>query len=446
MVARKARIVLLAGALVMGPLALLVQSQIPGRVPGSTASSGATKGAGSAYSKSASSETTAGEAQPTGASGWRASVAGDNAPSTSNSLRSPTQESGRESARVARTEMQPIDSPRPSRAKVTEGDGTLPGEHGQVWREYDISAYTHRVTSTNRPEQAIVDWILRETGYEAWHGDAVALLSANKRTLRAYHTPEMQATVSDIVQRFVDSEAETHAYSIRVVSLDTASWRAKAQRMLKPVNVQTQGVQAWLLAKEDAALLQGELRKRNDYREHSSPHLLVSNGQTGVATAVRTRNYVRGVILSPEAWPGFQPQQAQIDEGYSLELSPLLSQDGRTIDAIIKCNLDQLEKLHPVALDVPTAATPRQRTQIDVPQLSSFRLHERFRWPAEQVLLIGCGLVAPPVPADPQIRLPLLNAPLRVDLLIFVESRGPHGKPPVIPQAATGPLAITPLR
>ncbi len=126
---------------------------------------------------------------------------------------------------MARTDIQPIESPRTSSAKVTSGDGTLPSEHGQVWREYDISPYTHRVTSTNRPEQAIVDWILRETGYEAWHGEPVALLSASKRSLRVYHTPEMQATVTDIVQRFVDSEAETHAYSIRVVSLDTASWR-----------------------------------------------------------------------------------------------------------------------------------------------------------------------------------------------------------------------------
>jgi hypothetical protein len=46
--------------------------------------------------------------------------------------------------------------------------------------------------------------------------------------------------------------------------------------------------------------------------------------------------------------------------------------DGRTIDAIVKCNLDQLEKLQPVMLDVPTLAAPRQRTQVDVPQLSSF--------------------------------------------------------------------------
>jgi hypothetical protein len=331
---------------------------------------------------------------------------------------------------------------RVSRARVTNGDGTLPNDQGQVWREYDITPYTARVTSTNRPEQAIIDWILRETGYEAWHGETVALLAANTRTLRVYHTPETQAIVGEVVDRFVNSEAETHAFSIRVISLDSPSWRAKAQRMLRPVNVQTQGVQAWLLAKEDAALLQGELRKRNDYREHSAPHLLVNNGQTAVATAARTHNYVRGVLLSPEAFPGFQPIPGQIDEGYSLELSPLLSLDARTIDAVVKCNLDQVEELQPVMLDVPTAAAPRQRTKIQVPQLSSFRLHERFRWPVDQVLLIGCGMVAPPVPVEQGLRLPLVSTPARVDLLIFVESRGPNGRPATV--LAAPPAGVLP--
>jgi hypothetical protein len=323
-----------------------------------------------------------------------------------------------------------------SHARVSSGNGTLPNDRGQVWREYDIAPYTARVTSTSRPEQAIVDWVLRETGYEAWHGETVSVLAADSRTLRVYHNPETQATVADVVDRFVNSGAETHAFSVKVVSLDSPSWRAKAQRMLRPVNVQTQGVQAWLVAKEDAALLQAELRKRNDYREHSAPHLLVNNGQTAVATAVRTHNYVRGVLLSPEAFPGFQPIPGQIDEGYSLELSPLLSLDGRTIDAVVKCNLDQVEELQPVMLDVPTLVAPRQRTKVHVPQLSSFRLHERFRWPVEQVLLIGCGMVAPPVPSEQAVRLPLISTPTRVDLLIFVESRGPNGKPPAIAVAA----------
>ena len=95
-----------------------------------------------------------------------------------------------------------------TRARVTKGSGALPQDQGQVWREYDIRPYTLRVTTTARPEQAIVDWILRETGYEAWHSDPVGLLSANRETLRVYHTPEMQAIVADIVDRFVNSAAE----------------------------------------------------------------------------------------------------------------------------------------------------------------------------------------------------------------------------------------------
>jgi len=294
-----------------------------------------------------------------------------------------------------------------------------------------------RVTSTNVPQQAIVDWILRETGYEAWHGETVAMLSADRRSLRAYHTPEIQNIVQDVVDRFVNSEAETHGFSIRVVSLDSPSWRAKAQKMLKPVTVQTPGIQAWLLAKEDAAVLVGELRKRTDYREHGTPQLLVNNGQSVVTTSTRTKNYVRNVRLTPEAWPGFKPEPGQLDEGYSLELNPLLSMDGRSIDAIVKCNLDHVEKLQPVMLDVPTTIAPRQRTQVDVPQINSFRLHERFRWPVDQVLLIGCGLVAPPVPAENGLNIPLITAPSRVDFLVFVESRGKS-----IPTAATVPAGI----
>ncbi|MDZ7619313.1 MAG: hypothetical protein U1E05_20125, partial [Patescibacteria group bacterium] len=68
----------------------------------------------------------------------------------------------------------------------SRSNGTLPNEHGQVWREYDIAPYTVRVTSTQRPEQALVDWILRETGYEAWHGEPLGILSATPRTLRVY--------------------------------------------------------------------------------------------------------------------------------------------------------------------------------------------------------------------------------------------------------------------
>ena len=237
-------------------------------------------------------------------------------------------------------------------------------------RDYDISPYTRRVTTTNRPEQAIVDWILRETGHEAWQSEPLGLLTANRRTLRVYHTPEMHAVVSDIVDRFVNSEAETQAFGVRVVTIGSPNWRAKSHAMLKSVPTQSQGIQAWLLAKEDASLLLADLRRRTDFREHSSPHLLVHNGQSTVVSLMKPHGYVRNVTLTGTAWPGYLPEQAQIDEGFSLEFNPLLSLDSHSIDAVLKCHVDQVEKMVPVMLDVPTAAAPRQRTKIEVPQMS----------------------------------------------------------------------------
>lgn len=321
--------------------------------------------------------------------------------------------------------LRPVSSPTPQRiAKVTGGNGTLPNTKGQVWREYDITPYTLRVTSTARPEQAILDWILRETGHEAWHGESVAILSANRRRLIAYHTPEIQNVVGDIVDRFVSTEAETHAFSLRVVTVEKPNWRTRTQNILRPVPVESQGVQAWLLPKEGAAQLLAELSKRSDYREHSSPHLVVNNGQAHAIVATRPRSYVQGIALRAEAWPGYESQLGQYQEGFSVEISPLLSLDGSTIDAVIKCHIDQLEKLHPVMIEAHTPVAPRQRTRIDVPQTSQCRVQERFRWPADQVLLVSLGMVPSPVPAAPHPLLETLTGPPRSELLMLVESRG----------------------
>ena len=376
------------------------------------------------------------ESGTAGAKEWQ-TAGGSQAPATAGSA-------SRETQPIAASGTQA----RRSVAKVSAGSGALPNDHGQLWREYDISPYTLRVTSTARPEQAIVDWILRETGYEAWHSEPLGILSASERTLRVYHTPEMQQTVADVVDRFVSSEAETQTFGLRVVTVNHPNWRARAHRLLKPISVQTPGVQAWLVEKEDAAMLMAELRRRTDFREHSSPHLMVNNGQSSPVSATRARSYVRDVASRPDVWPGFEPETAVIDEGFSLEFTPLLSIDGKVIDATIRCDIDQIEKMIPVMLDVPTVVAPRQRTRVEVPQMAHFRFHERFRWPVEQVLVVGMGMVAVPVPSDakplvPGIPLPLTSSsPPRADLLVFVEAKADAPQSPRVTRN-TPPEATT---
>jgi hypothetical protein len=272
-----------------------------------------------------------------------------------------------------------------------------------------------------------LDWILRETGYEAWHTQPLAFLSIDNRRLRVFHTPEIHDKVSEMVDRFVNTEAESHAFGMRVITIGSPNWRAKSHRMLHPVTTQTQGVQAWLLAKEDAALLVADLRRRSDFQEHSTPHLLVNNGQSAQVPAMRPRNYVRDVLLKSDAWGGFEPQMAQYEEGFKLEFNPLLSLDGKVVDAVIRAEVDQVEKMIPVMIDVSTPTVRGQRTKIEVPQGITSRLHERFRWPADQVLLISLGVGPAPVPPVPNALTTLVTSPSRAELLVLVESKGKVG-------------------
>ncbi len=341
----------------------------------------------------------------------------------------------------------PAAQPRAPIARILPTPSTLPNEAGQIWREYDISPYTLRVHTTARPELAVVDWILRTTGYQAWHSEPLGILSVTQRTLRVYHTPQMQAVVAEIVDRFVNSAAQTQAFGLRVITVDHPNWRAKSYRLLRRVPVQTPGVQAWVLPREDAALLLADLRRRSDYREHNSPHLLIPNGQSTVVSSIRPRSYVRDVTLRPETLQGYEQELAQIDEGFSIEFSPLLSLDGKMIDASIKCHIDMVERLVPVVIDVPTPTSPRQRVQIEVPQVSHFRFHEQFRWPENEVLVLGLGVVPIPVPPEAQgllgslpfkAVLPGQNS-ARGELIVMVETRGKQGEP-----AAPAPTATRP--
>jgi hypothetical protein len=337
-------------------------------------------------------------------------------------------------------------TPQITHAQVTKGSGALPSDHDQVWREYDITPYTMRVQNTTAPEQAIVDWILRETGYEAWHSTPVGLLSADKKTLRVYHTPDMQAIVADIVDRFVNNLAENHGFGLRVVTIDSPNWRTKALPLMQSVPVQSPGVQGWILAKEDAALLVSELKRRSDYREHNAPHQLVQNGSSLVISTMRPITYTKGVFRTQQTWPGFQPEMGQFDEGFSMEFSPLLSLDTKTVDAVVKLKLTQVEKFYPVQIDVPSPVAQNQRTECQVPQMTMVQLHERFRWPTDQVLLLSMGVVAQPGPAKPNFitdNIPILKSPPRADALLFVESRGANSTLAVdaaaAPQTASRP-------
>lgn len=280
--------------------------------------------------------------------------------------------------------------------KVSRGSGTLPNSGGQIWREYDIRPYVSRMKNAERPEQRIVDWILRDTGTDMWFRSPVGVLSANSTTLLVYHTPDIHKKVAKVVDRFVGGVNEKHAVAVRLITVDRADWREFAWPMLKPVKVNSPGIEAWLLEKEDAAVLLANLRNRPDFREHNSSNGLIRSGQSETLKQLFPRNYVQGVEpVSGNSLLGYQLTTGEARAGYSLTISPLVAIDAKTVDAAIQCRVDQIEKMTPITLNVPGRSGP-QRVRAEVPQFASWSVHERFRWPVDKVLLVSRGIVAMP--------------------------------------------------
>ena len=309
--------------------------------------------------------------------------------------------------------------------KVTRGTGTLPNSAGQVWREYDIEPYVRRMKNTERPEQAIVDWVLRDTGTDMWFREPVGVLSANSTTLKVYHTPKVQRIVAKIVDRFVGGVNQSYGVSIRLLTVGNVNWRESAWPALTPVTVNSPGVEAWLIEKEGAAVLLANLRSRGDFREHNSPNMLVRSGQSETLRQSWPRSYMRGVERSGDG--RYQLSPGEVRAGYSLKISPLVAIDGRTVDAAIKCNVNQIERMTPLSLNVPSG-TVSQRVQVEVPQVASWSVHERFRWPIDKVLLVSRGVVAMPGLEDSPKLIPGLSklvngvAP-RADALLMLECK-----------------------
>lgn len=301
---------------------------------------------------------------------------------------------------------------------------SLPNSAGQVWREYDISPYTSQIKTVDNPQQAILDWILQETGTNMWFNSPMGILSAERNRLMVYHTPEIQAVVQPIIDRFIKSRGQVQAIDINLVTVGDPNWRAEAYALMQPIKVRSSGVEAWLVSKENAALILSNISKRGDFRQHSAGRLTAHDGQKLVIKKSKPVQFIQSIQWLPNRNPSFQPNMTQIDEGYSLTLSSLSSLDKRTIEATIKCQVEQVEELRPVAVPVPGMAQP---VTIQVPQLVSWRLHERFRWPADHVLIMSCGVVATP---DPQAGKTFSKffgrgGRSRADALLFIEYRGP---------------------
>jgi hypothetical protein len=343
------------------------------------------------------------------------------------------------------TNNSPFSSPaaEPGLTRVTKTLDKLPNSAGQIWREYDISPYTSQIKSTQDPQKAVTEWILRETGTEMWFNQPLGILSADRNRLYVYHTPEIHSVVKGIVDRFVRTRGQIQNIDVNLVTVEKPNWRAQFYSVLQPIEVNSPGVEAWMVSKENAAILISQLSRRPDFAEHSGGRLTNHDGQTFVLEKKQPVQFVRNLRWVPNQVPNYQPLMTTVNEGYRLAISSLSTLDNGSIEAVIKCDVDQVEKLTTVKVNVPAGNGATTQLNLQIPQLVSWRLHERFRWPNDQVLLLSCGVVANPEPEKgrPRIELPVLGSKSnRADALLFIEYRGPASEA-TLPLAAEGRLA-----
>jgi hypothetical protein len=296
--------------------------------------------------------------------------------------------------------------------------GQIPSDVGQVWKTYDLTAFVSVAGADS--EKHVVDWILQETGYPAWHGKHPASLSASDGKLSCYHTPEMQARVADVVSRFVEEADKPHRFTVRVLGFTSPAWRTAARPALQAVATATPGVQAWILPREAAAPVVARAKARADCVELPTGAVLAANGIPATLTGGRTQEYVADYDLTPNTWPGWQAKKATCDEGFAIDVHPLVAADGTAVDAVFRCRVDQIERMAPLSLPSPAGGPP---VAAEVPQMAAVRIGERFRWPATHALVIGLGVVPWPVPAQNGAVPALLPKVERRDVVVVIEPR-----------------------
>lgn len=201
-----------------------------------------------------------------------------------------------------------------------------------------------------------------------------------------------------------------------------------------------------MVSKENAALLLGQLASRSDFQKHGGGLIQSHDGQPFTMQRRSPKQFVRSVRWVPNQQPSYQPLLTQVDEGFDLSVACLNSIDGKTMEACIECGVDQVEKLSTVKINVPGAAGSTQKMSLQIPQVVSWRLRERIRWPSDQVLLLNVGVVANPT-TDGARPLPgILGAnSQRSDALLFVEYEGPVINPTLRHAARGGTTSIRPV-
>lgn len=287
----------------------------------------------------------------------------------------------------------PEDDPEAESADATLPAG-LRGAPGFELKRIPIGRYTGIPTNVQAPpEKAIIDWILLRTGTAVWHGDRVAVLSADRKYLTAYNAPDVIRQVDEIVERFVNATANTLRIQVQFIAAVDPRWRYSVYPRLTYVGGGPQGQQIWTMTSRDAALVLTQMQIQQGFRQLAKEGVEMVNGQTLSIKTREPRSFVGSLAPDPGGGIAFQPRSERLEEGITLKLSPLLSFEGDAVDAKIDLTVNMVRTLHRTKVIAPRGEIGPVETSLDVPDATETHLEQTVRnWRLGQSLIISCGI------------------------------------------------------
>lgn len=268
-------------------------------------------------------------------------------------------------------------------------------EPGHRWNVFDIARYTGLPHSpdTERPESALVDWILRTTGPAAWRGAALAAISASGSTLRVYNNEKVLDQVQEVVRRFVDPLFDQMTLRVRVVVAADPRWRYAVYSQLDPKSTGPMGQQAWLVDLETTEMAMAQMGISQSFRKLYDKRHQLLNGQTLYVQVGLDRDYVVGLEKASNSTLGFEQKVSKLEEGVELRVSPLLNYDGTAVDLALDLKAVVVRKLHATRVIAPRKIGPAEMA-VDVPEIGCTRMNQAIGgWPLDRSLVVSAGVL-----------------------------------------------------
>lgn len=292
---------------------------------------------------------------------------------------------------------EPFEGPKYTTAQ--QGASSLPAEAGQIFVDYDLTPYTSQYPNLPHPERTIIRWIMADTGESFWFEEPFGFLSADSAHLRVYHTVKVQQYVSNVLDRFIDPEKKKQQFTVKIVMVDSPDWRTKGADWIRPYPAKAEGISCWTLDNTGYISLTQFLSRRSGFKELNQARDIVPNAETfGWVFPASKREYSRDIQVAASNPNGYVTDRTSIDEGYRIEVTPLLSTNGDLIEFMILCNSTVIEKMHTFPLRIPTSQSPRQQLNGETPQIAAREVKEKISFPRDRILLIDLGLVPIPEP------------------------------------------------